>query len=107
KENSMTNKQRTKIRRNNYRAWKQAQKQRRASATTSPASPAAPAPSTTEASSAAAPEVAQPKTAAPVGRTEPSSPPPGALIPYKPSAPVNITLLLQRLRLGGPEVTDA
>src|SRR5271165_832348 len=99
----MTRKQRTKIRRNNYRAWKQAQEQRQASAATSSETPAAPAPSPSEASLAAAPQVAQPKTAAPAN---PNAPFPGALIPFNPKAPVDVAMLHQRLRFGGPEVTD-
>ena len=102
----MSRKERTKIRRNNYRAWKQKQKQQRSSASVSsaapasspdPALPAAPAPSVAPASSAAEPMT---------NRPEPSSLPPGALIPYNPSAPVDVKLLLHRLRLGGPEVTN-
>src|SRR5271165_4340601 len=106
----MSRKQRTKIRRNNYRALKQAQKQRQASTAASPETPApsvAPAPSVEPASTAAAPQVGQPKATEPMNnRPEPFSLPPGALIPYNPCAPVDVKLLLQRLRLGGPEVTD-
>src|SRR5271165_2647081 len=112
----MSRKERTKIRRNNYRAWKQQQKQQRSSASVSsaasasspdPALPADPAPSVGPASSAAEPQAAQPKVAEPMNnRPEPFSLPPGALIPYNPSAPVDVKLLLQRLRLGGQEVTD-
>src|SRR5271157_4352328 len=99
----MTRKQRTKIRRNNYRAWKQAQKQRQASAATSSETSAAPAPTTTEASPAVAPRVAQAKTGAPAN---PNAPFPGALIPFNPKAPIDVVMLHQRLRFGGPEVTD-
>ena len=53
----MTSKQRAKVRRNNYRAWKQQQKQQKSAA---PASSAAPAPSV-EPAATAAPPVAQPK----------------------------------------------
>ncbi len=90
-ETFMTNKERTKIRRNNYRAWKQHQKQKQHPA--APASPAASAPSTTQASS-------------PVAPPDPKAPFPGALIPFNPKAPVNVLMLHQRLRHGGPEVTD-
>src|SRR5271165_6202113 len=100
----MSRKERTKIRRNNYRAWKQEHKRQQQQ---SSAPSVAPAPSVDPASSAAAPQVAQPKAAEPMNnRPEPFSLPPGALIPYNPCAPVDVKLLLQRLRLGGPEVTD-
>ena len=100
----MTRKQRTKVRRNNYRAWKQQQKQQKSSA---PAPSVATAPSVDPASTAAAQQVPQPKAAEPMNNpVAPSWPPPGALIPYNPSAPVDVKLLLHRLRLGGPEVTD-
>ena len=100
----MSTKERTKIRRNNYRAWKQEQKQRRFEAS---AVPPAPAPSAEAASSATAQQVVQSQTSEPLtNRTAQSSVPPGALIPFNPSAPVDITLLYQRLRFGGPEVSD-
>jgi hypothetical protein len=102
----MSRKERTKTRRNNYRAWKQAQKQKQKSAT--PAASAAAAPPAEPPSPATAPQVEEePKASEPVNiPTAPDSPPPGALIPYNPSARVDLKLLLQRLRLGGPEVTD-
>src|SRR5208283_4058046 len=54
-----------------------------------------------------APHVAQPKAAEPLKpRTGQPSLPPGALIPFNPSAPVDVALLHQRLLYGGPEVTD-
>ena len=102
----MSNKERSKIRRNNYRAWKQAHKQQKSSAPASsggPALPAAPAPSVGPAAPAAAP---QPKTSAPFDPRAPLPVPPGAFIPFNPSAPVDVVLLHQRLRYGGPEVTD-
>ena len=98
----MSTKERAKIRRNNYRAWKQKQKQRKSAA---PASSEAPAPSV-ELASTAAPQVAQSKAVAPSDPKGPLPIPPGALIPYNPKAPVNVALLHQRLRYGGPEVTD-
>jgi hypothetical protein len=101
----MTNKERAKIRRNDYRAWKQEQKQRKSAAPASPAAPvppAVPAPSV-EPASTAAPQVAQPKAVAP---ENPKAPFPGALIPFNPKAPVDVVMLHQRLRYGGPEVTD-
>jgi hypothetical protein len=100
----VSNKERTKIRRNNYRAWKQAQKQQRSSASAPAAAPAAPE---APASSPAAPQVAPVKTNETVNHrsTEPL-PFPGALIPFNPKAPVDAVMLHQRLRYGGPEVTD-
>ncbi len=99
----MSNKQRTKIRRNNYRGWKQAQKQMSAT----PASPAAPAPAVEPAEAAAAPQVAEPKISAHVNNpTVPDPSRPGASIPFNPSAPADITSLYERLRYGGPDVTD-
>jgi len=100
----MSRKERTKIRRNNYRAWKQEHKRQQQQ---SSAPSIAPAPSVDPASSAAAPQVAQPKAAEPMNnRPEPFSPPPGALIPFNPKARVDVVMLHQRLRYGGPEVTD-
>src|SRR5271165_4825548 len=100
----MSRKERTKIRRNNYRAWKQEHKRKQQQ---SSAQSVAHAPSVDPASSAAAPQVAQPKAAEPMNiRPEPFSLPSGALIPYNPSAPVDVVMLHQRLRYGGPEVTD-
>jgi hypothetical protein len=99
----VSNKERTKIRRNNYRGWKQAQKQKSAT----PASPAAPALSVEPAASVAEPPVAKPKVADPVdNRTAPDSPRPGASIPFNPSAPADLKSLYERLRYGGPDVTD-
>ncbi len=101
----MSNKERTKIRRNNYRAWKQAQKQKQQSA--APASSVAPALPVEPASPAVAPPVAQPAATEPQNNNPaPFSLPPGALIPYNPSAYVDFKLLFQRLCYGGPEVTD-
>jgi hypothetical protein len=97
----MTRKERTKIRRNNYHAWKQAQKQKQRSAI--PASPAVPAPSVEAPSAAAAPQIAPAKNVTP---ENPKAPFPGALIPFNPKAPVDVVMLHQRLRYGGPEVTD-
>src|SRR5271166_936359 len=100
----MSRKERTKIRRNNYRAWKQEHKRKQQP---SSAPSVAPAPSVDPASSAAAPQVAQLKAAEPLNnRTTPSSLPPGALIPFNPKARVDVVMLHQRLRYGGPEVTD-
>ncbi|MGA7413068.1 MAG: hypothetical protein WBW33_21505, partial [Bryobacteraceae bacterium] len=99
----MTRKERAKVRRNNYRAWKQKQKQQKSSA---PAVPAPPA-SLVEPAPAVAPPVAQPTAAEPISNSpEPSSLPPGALIPYNPCAPAEFKLVYHRLRFGGPEVTD-
>jgi hypothetical protein len=102
----MSNKQRSKIRHDNYRAWKKEHNQQKSSAPASSAASAlsaAPAPSVEP----AAPQVAQPKTSEPPNKPiAPSWPPPGALTPYNPSAPVDVKLLLERLRFGGPEVTD-
>ncbi len=95
----MSRKERTKIRHNNYRTWKQKQKQQSAASAQS----AAPAPSTESAPTAAAVQVAQ---AAAGTSANPNAPLPGALIPFNPKAPVNAVLLHQRLRYGGPEVTD-
>ncbi len=93
----MSNKERTKIRRNNYRAWKQAQKQKSA----------VPAPSTEPAAMAAEPPVVEPEATVPVdNRTAPDSPRPGASIPFNPSAPADRKSLFERLRYGGPDVTD-
>src|SRR5271165_3080001 len=94
----MTRKERTKIRRNNYRAWKQEHKQKQQQ---SSASSAAPAPSVEPATSAATPPAKEAKASAPQ-----SSIPPGALIPFNPKAPVDVVMLHQRLRYGGPGVTD-
>src|SRR5271170_4459611 len=74
KTKSMSRKERTKIRRNNYRTWKQKQKQQRSAA---PASSAAPTPSA-EPASAAAPQVEQSKAAAPSDPKAPLPLPPGA-----------------------------
>jgi hypothetical protein len=98
----MTNKQRAKIRRNNYRAWKQAQKLQRSS-TSVPSAALAPAPSAEPAPAAAAPQVEPAKNGTP---GTPKTPFPGALIPFNPKAPVDAVMLHQRLRYGGPEVTD-
>jgi hypothetical protein len=101
----VSNKERSKIRRNNYRAWKKQQKQKQQS--TAPAPPAAPAPSVEPTPAAAAPQVVPVKINEPLNnRSTESGPPTGALIPYNPSAFVDINLLYQRLRFGGPEVTD-
>ncbi len=98
----MTRRQRSKVRRNNYRAWKQHQQQQ----SPTPASSSAPALSVEPASAAAAPQVAPVKTNELVNnRSTGSWPPPGALIPFNPSAPVDVKLLLERLRFGGPQVT--
>jgi hypothetical protein len=94
----MSRKERTKIRRNNYRAWKQEQKQPKSAA---PASSIAAAQSLEPAE-----QVAPPKAVAPFDPKAPLPVPPGALIPFNPKAPVNVVLLEQRLRFGGPEVTD-
>ncbi len=105
----MSNKERTKIRRNKYRAWKQQQKQQKSAA---PASSVAPAPSVVPAASAAAPQVAQSAAALHPEPAKPGTPEnpkplfPGALIPFNPKAPVDVVMLHQRLRFGGPEVTD-
>jgi hypothetical protein len=98
----MTRKERAKIRHNNYRAWKQKQKQQKSAA---PASSTAPAPSV-EPAAAAAPQVAHLKAIAPPDPKAPLPVLPGALIPFNPSAPVDVALLHQRLRYGGPEVND-
>src|SRR5271166_5165952 len=98
----MSTKERAKIRRNNYRAWKRKQKQLKSAA---PASSEAPAPSG-ELATTAEPQVGQSKA---VAASDPKGPlpiPPGALIPFNPKAPVDVALLHQRLRYGGPEVTD-
>src|SRR5271166_2633429 len=98
----MSTKERAKIRRNNYRAWKRKQKQLKSAA---PASSEAPAPSG-ELATTAAPQVGQSKA---VAASDPKGPlpiPPGALIPFNPKAPVDVALLHQRLCYGGPEVTD-
>ncbi len=97
----MTRKERTKVRRNNYRAWKQQQRQKQQSA--APSSSPAPALSIEPAPTAAAPQAAQAHNGTPVN---PMPPFPGALIPFNPSAPVDVVMLHQRLRYGGPEVTD-
>jgi len=97
----MTRKERTKIRRNKYRAWKQHQKQQGSSASApsaASASSATPVVPAAPFSPAVEPRVAQPKP-------EPVKLP-GALIPFNPSAPVDAVMLHQRLRYGGPEVTD-
>jgi hypothetical protein len=98
----MTNKERTKIRRNNYRAWKQAQRNK-PQKSVAPASSAAPASPVEPASSAVAPQVVPATTSEPANSTQPF---PGALIPFNPKAPVDVLMLHQRLRYGGPEVTD-
>ncbi len=95
----MKTKERARIRRNNYRAWKQKQKQQKSAPS---ASTAPPAPSEKPAS-AVVPQVDQPKSVAP---SDPKAPSPGALIPFNPKAPVDVVMLHQRLRYGGPEVTD-
>src|SRR5271165_2962967 len=97
----MTRKERTKIRRNKYRAWKQHQKQQGSSASApsaASASSATPVVPAAPFSPAVEPRVAQPKP-------EPVKLP-GALIPFNPKAPVDAVMLHQRLRYGGPEVTD-
>ena len=105
----MSTKERAKIRRNNYRAWKQQQKLKKSAA---PASSAASAPSV-EPASAAVPvslstvaPVAQSTAVAPWDGKGPRPVLPGELIPFNPRAPVDVVLLQQRLRFGGPEVTD-
>jgi hypothetical protein len=94
----MSNKERTKTRRNNYRAWKQSQKQKQ--------QPATPAVSVEPAASVAEPPVPEPKAAAPVNNpTAPDPSRPGASIPFDPSAPFDQMSLYERLRYGGPDVT--
>ncbi len=94
----MSNKERTKTRRNNYRAWKQSQKQKQ--------QPATPAVSIEPAASVAEPPVPEPKAAAPVNNpTAPDPSRPGASIPFDPSAPFDQMSLYERLRYGGPDVT--
>ncbi len=95
----MSNKERTKMRRNNYRAWKQSQKQKQ--------QPATPAPAIEPAASAAEPPLAEPKMSAPVNNpTAPDPSRPGASIPFDPSARVGLTSLYERLRYGGPDITQ-
>ena len=90
----MTRQERTKTRRNNYRAWKQSQKQQH-----SPPPPPAIA--------VAAPTPAAPKASAPVNKpTTPDPYRPGASIPFDPSAHADLTSLYERLRHGGPDVTE-
>jgi hypothetical protein len=101
----MSRRERTKIRRTNYRTWKQAQKQKQQSA--APALSAASALSVEPPPAAAAPQAAPAETNEPSNnRSTESWPPPGALIPYNPSAFVDVKLLYQRLRFGGPEVAS-
>lgn len=132
----MTNKQRGRMRHKNYVAWKKAQKEQKALAASGTATTtAAPAESAAQAPTSAAPVPApqvspEPRPApqtipepapapespaiAPSGAPSPSSAAdssattdhPGALIPYDPAAPVNVKLLYERLRHGGPEVTN-
>ncbi len=77
----MSNKERTKIRRNNYRAWKQAQKQKSAA----PASSTIPALPVEPASPAVAPPVAQPAATEPQNNnTAPFSLPRGSANSVQP-----------------------
>ena len=99
----MSNKERTKIRRNNYRAWKQSQKQKQQLGV---ARSSGSFHRTSRIGRRAAGGRTQSQPRPSNNRTAPDSPRPGASIPFNPSAPADLTSLYERLRYGGPDVTD-
>jgi hypothetical protein len=102
--NSMSRKERTAIRRKNYRAWKHEQKQQQSAPSPVPEEPAV-----QETKQVQSQEETQGKTPATANNHAPRPFPSmrrGAEVPFDPDAPVRSVQLLERLRSASPDVTS-